>query len=412
MLARSSLSLVLCVMATACSPPATSPSYDTTPVDASWGEAGPPMGPLWSSTSAPTIAGAAVTRGFFLRKFGAVPSARSMSVAPNGDLFVTSPARSTPGGEGGGLGAILVLSDDNHDGTAEIGTFAEGLADVHAVAVRNGYVYFTTESAVLRTPYTAGLRREMSGMRETVFRYPQGDDSRWTHGLDVRADGTVFTSMGVWGSSRECSARPNQGEIYRVGAGDPMGARVVQGLRNPMYVRCHRSDPFCLAAELGDDRGPTWGALEKLVSLEENMQDAGFPCCITQRTTSPFNAGAFDCAAVTPGVATFELQMTPFGMDWEPGLWPAPFHRGLFVALHGSFYSLPKWQGASVVFARTDERGRPTGGFMPFLLGFGPDGSPLERPADVAFAGDGRMYVADDHGGAIYWIAPDDLRQR
>jgi glucose/arabinose dehydrogenase len=410
MLRRTLFSLAM-TSAAACNGPAASPAYDTTPVDAAWGEAGPPTGALWSASAAPSIAGAVVTRGFFLRKFASVVSPRVMSVAPNGDIFVSSPARATPGGEGGGPGAIIVLSDDNHDGIAESTTFADGLGDVHAVAVRGGFVYFSTESVAYRTPYAAGQRRENSAMREVVFNYPSNSDSRWTHGLDVRADGTVVTTAGVWGTSRECGMRPNQGEIFRVPAGG-QPSRVVQGLRNPLYVRCHRTNPLCIAAELGDDRGPTWGALEKLIAIDDTTQDVGFPCCVSQSRTSPFNGGAFDCSTVTPGVATFELQLTPFGLDWEPGLWPEPFNRGIFVALHGSYYSVPKWAGASVVFARTDASGRPTGAFMPFLLGFGPDGTPLERPSDVAFAGDGRLFIADDHAGAIYWIAPDDLRQR
>ncbi|MBL8684929.1 MAG: hypothetical protein JNK05_37480 [Myxococcales bacterium] len=399
-------SLVACT-----SPPPNAPSYDIVPVDAAWGEAGPPMGAPWSESPAPTVQGAAVARGFFLRRYATVVSPRSMSLAPNGDVFVTSPARSTPGGEGGGSGAVLVLSDDDRDGVAETHTFADGLADVHAVAVRNGYVYFTTENTLFRTPYAMGMRREATGMRERVFSYPDNVDARWTHGLDVRADGTVMTSRGVWGTSRECGPRPENGEIYRVGG---MGSsRIVQGLRNPLYIRCHRTDPLCIAAELGDDRGPTWGALEKLVALEESTQDVGFPCCITQSRGTPYNGGnVFDCSAVTAGVATFTLQLTPFGLDWEPGIWPGPFNRGLFVALHGSYYSSPKWEGASVVFAATDAAGKPTGSFMPFLLGFGPGGTPLERPADVLFSHDGRLFVADDHAGAVYWIAPDDLRRR
>jgi glucose/arabinose dehydrogenase len=396
-------------MAVACTAPPPPPSYDTMPVDAAWGEAGPPAGALWSESPAPSVAGAVVARGFFLRRFAGVVSPRSMSIAPNGDVFVTSPARSTPGGEGGGAGAILVLSDDNRDGVAETHTFLDGVGDVHAVSVRDGFVYFTTEGAVFRTPYANGMRRESPGMRTSVHEFVRGDDSRWTHGLDVRRDGTVFTSAGVWGTSRECGTRPNQGEIFRR---DAMGAtRMVQGLRNPLYIRCHPFEPLCLAAELGDDRGPTWGALEKLVALDDTMQDVGFPCCITRGTQSPYGSG-FSCETVTPGVATFPLQATPFGMDWERGLWPAPFHRGLFVALHGSFYTIPKWGGARVVFATTDATGRPTGSFMDFVLGFGPDGSPLERPADVAFSDDGRLFVADDHAGAVYWVAPDDLRRR
>jgi len=33
-------------------------------------------------------------------------------------------------------------------------------------------------------------------------------------------------------------------------------------------------------------------------------------------------------------------------------------------------------------------------------------GSVLDRPSEVAFAPDGRMFFADDQGGGVYWIAP------
>jgi glucose/arabinose dehydrogenase len=36
-------------------------------------------------------------------------------------------------------------------------------------------------------------------------------------------------------------------------------------------------------------------------------------------------------------------------------------------------------------------------------------GSVLDRPSDVAFAPDGRMFFADDQGHGIYWIAPRSL---
>ena len=36
-------------------------------------------------------------------------------------------------------------------------------------------------------------------------------------------------------------------------------------------------------------------------------------------------------------------------------------------------------------------------------------GLPLQRPADVTFAPDGRLFFADDLGGQVYWVAPDTL---
>jgi glucose/arabinose dehydrogenase len=126
--------------------------------------------------------------------------------------------------------------------------------------------------------------------------------------------------------------------------------------------------------------------------------------------------GTFDCATVTPEEAQFPLNDTPFGLDWERGVWPTPFNGGLFVALHGSFYSSPPWQGSRVVFAPTDPvTHAPTGPFQDIVRGFGyahAGGAPMERATDVAFAPDGRLFIADDMANAIYWVAPAGLAMR
>ena len=49
---------------------------------------------------------------------------------------------------------------------------------------------------------------------------------------------------------------------------------------------------------------------------------------------------------------------------------------------------------------------RPTGEATMFIHGFG---KPVGRATDVAFAPDGRMFVADDTSGKIYWVAPRTL---
>ena len=127
---------------------------------------------------------------------------------------------------------------------------------------------------------------------------------------------------------------------------------------------------------------------------------------------------------------SFVLSDTPFGFDWERDLWPEPYKGAIFVALHGSFYTQPPWSGARIVFARVDPTTHmPLEGWRDFVGGFGcgmgerccegpgakstPScqipGSVLDRPSDVTFAPDGRMFFADDQGGGVYWIAPRSL---
>ena len=123
------------------------------------------------------------------------------------------------------------------------------------------------------------------------------------------------------------------------------------------------------------------------------------------------NTGSFDCSQVAEELTTFPLNDTPFGLDWERNVWPLPFRGALVVALHGSYYSTPQWQGARIVFAATDATNHtPVATFQSLVEGFGPSTPTLRRASDIAFAADGRMFFSDDHGNAVYWVAPNTLR--
>src|SRR5436190_13586883 len=61
-----------------------------------------------------TVPGVIPPDGFCLKHFAQVTEARTLALAPNGDLFVGAPSMGTPGGASGGPGAIVVLSDDDH----------------------------------------------------------------------------------------------------------------------------------------------------------------------------------------------------------------------------------------------------------------------------------------------------------
>jgi glucose/arabinose dehydrogenase len=350
------------------------------------------------------VIGASVPQGFCLRRFGSVTEARTLAFAPNGDLFVGAPSQGTPGGAAGGPGGIVVLSDDNHDGLAESTMFATGLVDVHGLTFGDGFLYFTTANTVWRTPYQMGQRQETPGQRQDLGLPPAfGMGGRWTHGLAHSVAGTLYASRGQYGT---CGGSAG-GDISQVGMGQ--SSTVASGFRNPMYMRCHFRDDVCAATELGEDGQA--GAKEKLLGLHPGSE-FGYPCCYGANQPVPV-AGPTKCAAVRMEDASFTLSDTPFGFDWEHDLWPEPYKGAVFVALHGSFYTMPAWAGARVVFARTDPMTHmPTEGWRDFVGGFGPQGSVLDRPSDVAFAPDGRLFFADDHGGGVYWIAPASLPQR
>lgn len=368
---------------------------------------------------------------FCIREFTTTPvgEARVLRFAPNGDLFVAAPSMQTPGGAADGPGAIVVLPDDDHDGRADaVLTFAgpsprngstcatleadpANLACVHGLLFADGYLYFTRSDEVRRLPYAAGARKAPAAPSELVATLGGTtiSDVRWTHTLEQPKDGSIYVSRGRMDST-DCNAEEmKRGAVFALHvegkAALPLQPEVVaDGFRNPMYLRCApNSCGECYAAELSGDSWDGVGGREKLALLENKKESWGFPCCVGRDRPAP-GWGSQDCSGVGRELVAVPLHDTPFGLDFDRGGFPEPYRHGLFVALHGVVTS---FGGSGIVWMKSDPLTlRPTGEPKMFVNGFG---RPTGRATDVVFAPDGRMFIADDTSGKIYWVAPRTL---
>jgi glucose/arabinose dehydrogenase len=371
------------------------------------------------------IPGIGVPSGFCLRKFADVLTPRVMAFAPNGDLFVTSPATGTPGGAPSGLGAIVIFRQRDTLLPPDQYTFASepsrpvprwyAFQSVHGLLVRDDRVIYTVIDAVYTVPYSVG---ETSMRNVAPTRLVDMSDSmsvsdgssRWTHSLARGTNGDIYVSRGIYDTFTCPPSVPRSTAVLRIGAGhDDHGDIVTKGMRDPLYIRCM---PWgkCYAAELSGDSWDAFGGTEKLVELHDG-DDLGFPCCIERDKPNPqISAPVPDCSKIAVAVTSFPLHDTPFGFDWQQGAgWPAPYSGGFFVGLHGQFGS---WIGAGLAWAPTDPVTHiPTEATKLFLTGVGHAPRVINRVADVMFAPDGRLFFTDDQSGAIYWIAPRTLKR-
>ena len=369
---------------------------------------------------------------FCVREFTTTPvlEARVLRFAPNGDLFVSAPSMPTFGGASNGPGAIVVLPDDDGDGRADsVLTFAgpssnaggttcaaleadpRSMACVHGLLFDSAYLYFTRSDEIRRFPYAAGVRAAGAATSELVARLGGAriSDARWTHTLEQHRDGSLYVSRGRT-EANSCNAEEmTRGAVLAVHieakAALPLTPEVVaDGFRNPMYLRCSpNSCGDCYANELTGDSWDGVGGREKLVLLEKNADSWGYPCCVARDVPAP-QSGAPNCGSVGRELASVPLHDTPFGLDFDRGGFPEPYKHGLFMALHGVKTS---FGGTGVLFLKADPVTlRPTGAPTMFVKGFG---RPNGRATDVVFAPDGRMFVADDTLGKIYWVAPRTL---
>ncbi len=351
--------------------------------------------------------------GFCAHFFATVGNTRQLRFAPGGELFVASPTTTTTGGGPGGRASIIVLPDDDHDGVADAPTtFLGQLPSTQGLLFTSGYFYYQAGTKIMRVPYTKGDRTPSGGSEQVADITIYFSGLHWPKPLDVADNGTIYVGNG--GDQFEACdpAHPFHGGILELD-GSPGGSPVAQGFRNPISLRCSRGHNLCFAIELARDFSASEGGREKLVPIRQG-DDWGFPCCATKNLPYPDILPVPDCSTVASETNSFLIGDTPFDLDFEIGIWPAPWNNRVYVPLHGVFGS---WQGARVVaigldpvtgqlLPGSDLDGAPSGALSDFATGWDDGTLSHGRPAAVAFAADGRLFLGNDNTGDIVWIAP------
>src|SRR5262249_30223140 len=146
-------------------------------------------------------------------------------------------------------------------------------------------------------------------------------------------DGTIYVGNGGDQGDLCTAGHPFHGGVLILD-GSEQGLQVAKGFRNPIAIRCPPHGKLCLAAELAQDYTDTQGGREKLVPIRKG-DDWGFPCCLTKDGPAPGLTGT-NCSTVAPEDVSFVIGDTPFGFDFEPGKWGAPYTGSVFVATHGA----------------------------------------------------------------------------
>ena len=389
---------------------------------------------VWTAQGPMTIPGASaptvdvtwlrLPTGFCAHYFATVKTARQLRFAPGGELFAASPSSGTTGGRGDGISGIVVLPDDNHDGNADTNiTFIGGIPSVQALMFANSSFYYQNGTNILRVPYNKGDRQPsglsvpVAAMSPAWLQAPE----HWPRAMDQAQDGTIYITNGG-SQSDPCESMPMvRGAVVKLNPADGGTSLVAKGFRNPIAMRCEANHNVCLAVELALDYSGSAAGREKLVPVRQG-DDWGFPCCATQNTPyggAMTETGAVpDCSGVSLESDAFVIGHTPFGVDFETGIWPAPWTGRAFVTLHGE---VGTYYGARVVGIALDSTGMPLqasevdpsvgepDNMLQFATGWDDGRQDHGRPAPITFAPDGRMFIGDDQMGAVIWIAPVTL---
>ena len=408
-----------------------------------------------------------VPDGFTVSVYAELPTPRMMVYAPNGDLFVSSPAANS----------ITVLRDANNDGRIEdseksvfakgapppgravvaVGAAAAGggrraggppappvaaapaavnptingpllgaaapactpppdfvqkgagqVAAPFGLAFNNGYLYVGNTGSLVRFKYTNGDQKAQ-GEPEKLMDLPTGGHS--TRNVIFNRAGTkMYVAVGS-------NSNNNAGEDCRRAAilefnPDGSGYRVfASGIRNPVGLAWQPNSNTLWTAmnerdNLGDDLVPDYAT---------SVKDGGFygwPYAYIGKNYDPRYQGAFPDLVnktIVPDVL-IPAHSAALGITFYDGnQFPQRYRNGGFVALHGS-WNRSVANGYKVVFFPMNN-GQP-GPIEDFVSGMlasnGEGGAAIEawgRPVGVTVARDGSLLVSDDGSNVIWKVS-------
>jgi len=330
--------------------------------------------------------------GFDIEVVARVPNARAMTWGAAGTLFVGSTTA--------GKVYALTLPPAGIKGEAVVNVIASGLREPAGVAFRDGALYVSAVSRILR--YDDIERRLAAPPAPVVVtdRFP----TEGHHGRKFIAfgpDGKLYVPVGM--PCNVCERDPDRyGVITRMNA-DGTGLEVyARGIRNTVgFDWDPRTKDLWFTDNgrdlLGDDAPP-----DTLNHAPRAGLRFGFPYCHGGTLPDPEFGRERPCSEFAPPAQNLGPHVASLGMRFYAGTqFPAAYRNRVFIAEHGSWNRSRKI-GYRVTMVTLD--GNKAVRYEPFAEGWLQGERAWGRPADVLVAPDGSLLVSDDDAGAIYRI--------
>lgn len=322
----------------------------------------------------------------------AIPGARSMTLGPNGTLFVGTRSEGR---------VYAVLDHDGDQRADDVITIASGLRMPNGVAVSDGALYVAEVSRVLRYDAIESRLRNPPAPVVVSDQFP-GETSHGWKFIRFGPDGKLYVPVGS-----PCNACINPDErhatIMRM---NPDGSDLeiyARGIRNTVGFDWHPETGILWFTDngrdwMGDDIPP-----DELNRAPSPGMHFGFPYCHGENISDPEFGSARSCGEFVPPAAELGPHVAALGMRFYTGtMFPEEYRNQIFIAEHGSWNrAVPI--GYRITLVRLED-GQAVS-YEPFAEGWLQGYISWGRPVDVQVMPDGALLVSDDKAGTIYRIS-------
>jgi glucose/arabinose dehydrogenase len=336
-----------------------------------------------------------VPQGFHVEEFASgFDKPRIMLTAPGGQILVTE---SVPNGK------VTVIPAQ---GGKDRKTLIDGLDRPYGMAFWKDYLYVAETTSLKR--YKFDPKAMSAGKGEEIVPMHEYGKGHWTRTIAFDPKGEKLY-LGIGSQSNVDTGEPERRAAILQCNPDGSGCVLfATGTRNPTSIGFYPGTNTLWASvqerdALGDDLVPDYFT---------HIQKGGFygwPYAYFGPNEDPRNKGQKPDLVKKTIVPDVSLGAHTAVIDWKfytGKQFPAKYHGGAFLALHGS-WNRSKRVGQTVVFIPFKDA-KPAGPVEEFLAGWmlGPDKREVwGRPTGILVMTDGSLLVSDDGGNKIWRIS-------
>lgn len=334
--------------------------------------------------------------GFSIAVYAEVPGARSMTLAPDGTVFVGSQSDT-----------VNAVVDRDQDGQAdEVIVVAANLQMANGVAFKDGALFVADLNRVLRfddilefvnQPAAARSSKPVPAVVTTGL--PADTYHGWRY-LAFGPDDLLYLAIGA--PCNVCEPGDPYAGLIRMKPDGSARETVARGVRNSVGMDWDPLTKDLWFTDNGRDFLGDDSPADELNHLTGIGEHFGYPYCHAGTIADPEFGRPRPCAQFTPPAQRLGPHVASIGMKFYTGeMFPPEYRNQIFIAEHGSWNrSTPIGYRLSVVRL---EEGRPVA-YDTFAEGWLQSFRAWGRPVDLLVMPDGALLVSDDTAGVIYRI--------